>query len=396
MKVAIISDLHAQLDGAGDLSSSLVFSPLPGSSAPPIIQGLFRRIDEDNLNADLVLCPGDLCHRSDSVSLSEAWKWLFEIKNKLNAKYLIASAGNHDMNSRGTYEDSLPHDLLMDLEPRFPCGDENRHMEYFTKNYTIIEEFNFRLITFNSCMFHGIDSHGEEDYFERGRITDRILDKIVDDIKGRISTNGEKIQIFLCHHHLSGVPGIEDPRYGVMDGGDKILRVLGSGHLGRWLVVHGHKHVPYMFKSEGGGDAAYVFAAGSFSFRLPPNTDGITKNQFYIFDIENDSGKLRGTAKSWDYVFKDWKPSTRRSGVPHEFGFGYEDYNSIVGEIVDVVGDGQINASVLYKIPPNIMYLMPGDTLKLRDKLYTDYGLVTLVDERTGKIRQIAKNEALS
>src|ERR671926_1470479 len=85
-------------------------------------------------------------------------------------------------------------------------------------------------------------------------------------ISSTFSGAGDKLKIFVVHHHLISLPGTGRERNIVYDAGD-VLEMLAE--TGVDLVLSGHKHVPYSWKLE---DMVIVNAGTDSPLRLRGNT----------------------------------------------------------------------------------------------------------------------------
>ena len=111
----VLSDLHASSDDArqGDTHVLVSTENDPRENA---IAGLKAFLSRNGITADVVVCPGDLCHQADRDALRYAWRELDAIKTILGAAEVIATAGNHDMDSRFHHANDARGELL-DLTP---------------------------------------------------------------------------------------------------------------------------------------------------------------------------------------------------------------------------------------------------------------------------------------
>ncbi len=100
---------------------------------------------------------------------------------------------------------------------------------------------------------------------------------------------GDKLKIFVVHHHLIPLPGTGRERNIVYDAGDVLQRLV---DVGVDLVLSGHKHVPYSWKLE---NMLIVNAGTASTLRLR----GDTRPCYNI--IEVDSGRVEVFRK---YPFK--------------------------------------------------------------------------------------------
>lgn len=85
-------------------------------------------------------------------------------------------------------------------------------------------------------------------------------------ITDSFSRAGDKLKIFVVHHHLIPLPGTGRERNIVYDAGDVLQRLTDSKVD---LVLSGHKHVPYTWKLE---DMLIVNAGTASTLRLRGNT----------------------------------------------------------------------------------------------------------------------------
>jgi len=96
-------------------------------------------------------------------------------------------------------------------------------------------------------------------------------------ITGSFSKAGEKLKIFVVHHHLIPLPGTGRERNIVYDAGDVLQRLVGVGVN---LVLSGHKHVPYSWKLE---DMLIVNAGTASTLRVR----GDTRPCYNVIEVEN-------------------------------------------------------------------------------------------------------------
>ncbi len=88
---------------------------------------------------------------------------------------------------------------------------------------------------------------------------------------------GEKLKIFVVHHHLIPLPGTGRERNIVFDAGDVLQRLV---DVGVNLVLSGHKHVPYSWKLE---NMLIVNAGTASTLRLR----GDTRPCYNVIEVEN-------------------------------------------------------------------------------------------------------------
>ncbi|MBA2535389.1 MAG: metallophosphoesterase [Rubrobacter sp.] len=96
-------------------------------------------------------------------------------------------------------------------------------------------------------------------------------------ITGTFAEAGDKLKIFVVHHHLIPLPGTGRERNIVYDAGDVLQRLV---DVGVDLVLSGHKHVPYSWKLE---NMLIVNAGTASTLRLR----GDTRPCYNIIEVDN-------------------------------------------------------------------------------------------------------------
>jgi 3',5'-cyclic-AMP phosphodiesterase len=124
---------------------------------------------------------------------------------------------------------------------------------------------------------------------------------------------GDKIKIFVVHHHLIPLPGTGRERSTIQDAGD-VLELLIDSEVD--LVLSGHKHVPYAWRLE---DMFIVNAGTASTTRLRGNT----RPCYNIVEIEDQ--RVRVFRK---FPFKDREIVIDFDAATHQ----YLHYEEIQGE----------------------------------------------------------------
>ena len=194
-------------------------------------------IEAEGLSADLLLCPGDLGDKASIEGIKYAWQAVHRIGNKLKCQLVAGTAGNHDLDSRGIKTPPDPKEVLQALAPPFPLPDQTKNDQYWSRQYAIITTDVFRLVVLNSSGFHGTQIKE----IEHGRISDSTLNWLQEELA---TGSPQPINLLLCHHHPQSLSELKLGEKDVMQNGQLLLDLLGSGDHGRWLVIHGHKHYP--------------------------------------------------------------------------------------------------------------------------------------------------------
>jgi len=328
MRIAIASDIHAYdpIDPPPPAPPSYlcISDPADRPNRHPIA-GLKHLISSEKLRADILLCPGDMADRANTAALAYVWNELHALQSLLGANKLIATAGNHDVDSRHKYNDFDAKGALQSLIPSFPGLSEQQCDQYWARNFVLAEETDWRLLLLNSSAYHGAGKDQLKEA-EHGRVSQRTLSAIETALA---SSSAKEVNILVCHHHLYRDNAIFEQDYSEMDGADHLLRLLGSGEHGQWLVVHGHKHHPKLQYGAGGLTSPVVFGAGSLCASLYAELAARARNQFYILEINPNAAKIHGLdiaghITAWDWIPNaGFKPAGISSGLPHISGFGY-------------------------------------------------------------------------
>jgi Calcineurin-like phosphoesterase len=199
LRIAIMSDLHAAPKGTTAGGEVKLFSDDAGmaNTAHPM-KGLHALIKARNLQADFVLCPGDMTNKASSEALNYVWQSLHEVRDLMKARGVLATVGNHDVDSRTHADDAFPREALMRLCPPFPSGDFDQSNKYWAHGY-YIQDFKIsasicaRFLVVNSCWLHEA-----RDELHRGVLTTYTLDQIKSELAALPTAH---INVAICHHH---------------------------------------------------------------------------------------------------------------------------------------------------------------------------------------------------
>jgi Icc protein len=150
-----------------------------------------------------------------------------------------------------------------------PGNHDSRNVGYihferlFGERYSVIE--------FEEAIMVGVDS--SEPDLNDGRVGREYYGFI----KECFENAGDRLKIFVVHHHLIPIPGTGRERNIIYDAGD-LLELLTE--IGVDLVLSGHKHVPYSWRLEN----MFIVNAGTAS---TTRLRGNTRPCYNIIEIEN-------------------------------------------------------------------------------------------------------------
>ncbi len=391
LTLAVLSDLHAfDKTHYSEVKPPSFLDMSVGEDRHSIhpISALKKLITSENLRADIIICAGDLGDKANPTYIQYTWTKLHELKKLLHSRLIAATPGNHDHDSRSKYCKFDPRGALQNLSPKFPLEKENDFNCFWAKNYTIVSDKIFRIVILNSSAFQGI---GDE--IHHGRISPWTLEGLEKDI----DVNREfPINILVCHHHPQKHEGLNLTDYEVMDGGQSLLRLLGTGRFGQWIIIHGHKHYPMLSYAQGSTGGPVVFSAGSLCAYLDPEIQSRAQNQFYLIKFSlkdmNNYGFV-GRFKAWDwYNGYGWKPAADKSGLPSAGGFGYRKQLELIAKDIAKLLNGQAKKEwyEIAKAIPQLAYLIPSDLENLENQLSKRHAL-SMERSSEGLILQIGK-----
>ncbi len=387
VRMAVLSDPHASSRGAerswvSEAESSATANPLAG--VVELIE------DTPELEADVLLCPGDLCDQADWTSLPYAWRELESIAAALGAGSVIATAGNHDIDSRNMHNPAAVEHGLRALAPEFPTGDPGQATHYWAERVTLVRGPDWQVVSLNSSLMRHLLAD-EEDH---GHVDDATLELIRQAVRGA----SFPVNALLCHHHPQPFTRLDPTDRSHMAGGDRLVMLL-NDLPDNWMIVHGHKHEPHLDYLEGTGASPTRLASASVGANLWPTLAAHVRNQLHLIefplaDCQRLNLTLGGRVRSWT-----WQPVTgwRRSlpqgdGLPASAGFGYRrDGTAIANELIQ---RAQANGLALIERPTllawdeSIEFLLPADQRSLRSRLQHHHGChIALTDQ--GQIDRI-------
>ncbi|WP_081912874.1 metallophosphoesterase family protein [Mycolicibacterium neoaurum] len=373
-RIAVLSDIHAFRPAAGrdrflggDPSWARTIPDRFEEERGPF-QALGRTIEHENLKADLVFCCGDLGDKADTEGIRHSWSWLETIRRRLDAELVIATTGNHDVDSRNTSGRDDPMHCTRVLQPPFPIDVPATRSEYWDKNVALYSSGDVDVLIVNTSA-----EHSTEEMAQRGRLTEETLRVIQDCVD---QAKSEK-RIALVHHHPYRHDAIDWRDNSELEGGPEFLRILEDD--GDWLVIHGHRHYPNLVYAAGGGRSPVILAAGSFSAMLYPELQSRVRNQFHLVNLEapgnvpGTSGII-GSVRSWEYTpSTGWARPISQEGIPDGSGFGFRGAVDDVAERVAAYVKASPERYVVFEdvisANPELRYLIPRDRRQVIERL---------------------------
>jgi predicted phosphodiesterase len=384
LSALIISDLHAVNDQDGSGGTSHVRMTQRGQAQLNPLDALRELVRDGTISADLVLCPGDLTDRADPEALAYAWAELVDIADALGAP-LIATTGNHDVDSRHVRSDHDTLGQLLSLDPHFPALDYNTANEFFARQFTTIEDGSTRVLVVDTCHFH----RDRKEEITRGRLAKRTVRAIAERL-GAPDAPGERLNIVLCHHHplrWSHVADVADE----IEGGERLVALLEDRSEESWLLVHGHRHTPEISYLGVTSSGPVRFAAGSVGAALPKTDASGLSNQIYQVRLRTAPQHglaMVGEFTAWDWT-TTWEPAGFQSAIPHKGGFGFRANGRDLASWVLGLGLKDLSWSDLVEHDARMSYLAPKD-LRVMTRCLRSSGHGVFEDPVTARPQEIS------
>lgn len=385
LRFVVISDLHA--DERENKPTYITAEPPPALRKRHPLRDLPDLLQREQIQADYLIAPGDIANQADMGGLVYCWRRLHELKTQLKAE-LIAVPGNHDVVTRQAAAD--PRAMLKNLLPSFPTGDVVIDDEFWGNGWCLIEQHSHRILLLDSTIGFpeypkGVDQKSDEfaSYLaklNRGKLSEPIEEALDELIEG---FNEPKINIAVIHHHPQEhqLRDYLKDSYGAMERGSELIRILSSHPTaGRWVIVHGHKHVPQLVNAVSTtGNGPLILCAGSLGAKLWDPVLTFARNQFHVVTLTNERvaglASLRGSVESYTWsVGEGWYVTDRKgAGLPARGGFGCaDDHRTLSDRIVDIMDTDRldfIRYTDLTQRIPQLPYQLPADFEFLQDEL---------------------------
>ncbi|GAA1463024.1 hypothetical protein GCM10009619_39720 [Williamsia maris] len=405
--MAVISDLHAD-EGVESRHTRILSDATDYAMGVDPLVDLLAFVESAELRVDYVLAPGDVANQGNAVGLPYAWRRLNDVATKLGAD-VIGTPGNHDVTTHQPTADIAR--ALKALTPSFPVRDQRSSDFFWDRGYLLLDREDHRILVIDSTK--GFPHHPDKfdsdaarvDYYsaiDRGYFLESVEKQIRDDLA---LCNGNKVNIALVHHHPveHQLRTYLQDSYGPMHRGGELVKLLTeTPTLGRWVVVHGHKHIPLLSRSTAvSAEGPLILCAGSLGAKMWEPVANVTKNQFHILDASNlyvpGAGTIRGVVESytWSYGI-GWTVSDRLgSGLPAVGGFGCtKDPDELMREIASLFSEGRGRTNFLYadivRQLPELQFQLPLDQEALEKKLEDNYDIIFTRD-RQNRIYNISK-----
>lgn len=351
---------------------------------------------------DLVVTPGDLGDRAEQAGLSYAWTFLSRLTALSSKKLLIATTGNHDVDSRYGHSSFDAKGFLLSLTPSYPtyCELEPNNNTLLTRSQLMFWAQNFfierigiyRFVILNSSAYHGMGKDNSE--FEHGRISTYTLEQLrrhlhEEEEAGKKAVQPIKLNILVCHHHLVSDGPADSADHTALHGAHALVDFLSSNEFGRWLVIHGHRHRARLLQVGGAGGGPYVLSAASFGATRDKDYENTSPNQAHLIELDAESMDRfgyypAGRIRSWTWQQGvGWLADRFSSGgLPPITGFGYRgSIDAAAAQIAAATQSLPARWDELCEMNPELSFLDYRQITDLRTTLKRMHAVNTIMSE---------------
>src|SRR5919199_6233747 len=268
-----------------------------GSSRPTL------SLETNMGNGRLTICQISDIHCGNSRFIPELLdRTIIEI-NRLSPTAVVVAGDLTDAGSREEFEQAAEYIGRIQCEHVMviPGNHDARNVGYIDFEQLFGERQS--VIDLDDVILVGVDS--SEPDLNDGQVGREHYDFISSTFSGA----GDKLKIFVVHHHLISLPGTGRERNIVFDAGDVLQRLV---EVEVDLVLSGHKHVPYSWRLE---DMLIVNAGTASTLRVR----GDTRPCYNVIEVED--GRVDVFRK---YPFKrqelavSFEPATQHYSRPKE------------------------------------------------------------------------------
>lgn len=403
LRIAIMSDIHA--DERENQDTRVFVEPQSPRAGQYPLTDLENLVSAQRLRSDYLLLPGDIANKANAEGLQYGWRRSHAIAAELGAR-LLATAGNHDVVTHSFAPD--PAATLKDLLPSFPTGDPSLDAHYWERGWSVVEAPDHRIVILNSTAdfpSYPVDVVQDSDRDAYFKFVDRggLGPNVEAELESYLASAEPKLNLLLVHHHPleHQLRSHLQDTYGPMRRGGELIELLTRAYAtGRWLVVHGHKHIPQLANATStSSNGPIMICAASLGAKIWDPVNTVARNQFHIVEVDADldggGPGLLGTVRSWTWgVGIGWYRSERLgSGLPGLAGFGSTIEPRVllarINESVPQAPGMFVQRHELLRTVPELPYLMPEDEAML-EEMASGSGL-TFIRAPGGQLLSIAR-----
>lgn len=356
-RAVVVSDIHATVEKSDETHVATKSAKAMDQNA---LTSIGPYLKDKIIEADLLICPGDLIHRGNSAPMKWVWKELNKLADQLGAA-LLSTAGNHDMALLDPKPGVKPSSALRKLEPKFPTADTDEANAYWANGFTILKRGSARILLLNSS--------DDLAFNEKERDHGRFGADCEQELREALGDSPAAINLCVAHHHPQEWTMDSEDRLNHMLQGDRLISIL-EMRPEPWILIHGHSHFPrldYIGNRSGG---PIRLASASIGANLLEISGTKVRNQFHILDFDLKAAaelglRVAGVVESHDWVpGVGWELALADSGLPVKASFGYRrDGYEIAHWLQRQASSGQKSWSwaELEALEPRLRFLSAGD-----------------------------------
>jgi hypothetical protein len=367
LSIAIISDLHCHPSRnkkeEGENTTYLLTDMLRSPAENHPVESFLKVIKTEELEVNITLCPGDFTDKSNRQGFLMGWSFCLEMNRELNSDEIIATIGNHDVDSFGSAS-TYSFENAKGIKQGFPLKEEKERNMFWAQGCVFLERENFRILVINSSHFHY-----NKDEAKKGKVDHNLISYIDEYMERNID---DKISLALSHHHP-----VDHSRDGLgpedtIVNGDDLIEVLGKFKFD--LFIHGHKHDPLLRYHQCHETSNRIPILSSGSFSATSNLSFTSKrNTLHKIDLFKDGNSpCNGRVKTWTFRPRNgWKNMYDAGGFHPNTGFGYDGrIEDLAKKILKEVGNSAIKDwKELVTEIPEINFLIPTQADDLEKEL---------------------------
>jgi predicted phosphodiesterase len=368
IKIAIISDMHcmhsSKEKSPENISTHLYSDDLGTSENRHPVKALYKLINKETLRTKLLICPGDITNHADKQGLLSGWSYLEKIRSQLNATDIVATVGNHDIQSRNDLVGNVFLEL-QSLSPDYPVPKDIENSNYWSLGYLILKRDETLILNINSCFFHKNSITAKKSQIESSQL------EAIEKELNSVNLDDFPYKIVLIHHHPIIHSNMDYEDVDKLDKGDELISLIKKFKF--QIIVHGHKHESRLTIS----NSIPIFCSGSFSSLMNVN---ILKcdNTFHILNLEKFQAK--GFIETWIYAPQEGWIYRQDTPFPCVTGFGFDGIiGSLAKEINEWLSTSKEGKMSLYNDLksqfPDLNYLNKDKQIELAEELKNNFNL---------------------
>ncbi len=387
LRIAVLTDIHVHDPVTHPSAPSHARRTPVGQPSHDPFLSLHELIATSHIEADLLVCLGDLGHQAHPESIIDSWTKIRTVQEKLGGIPLLATTGNHDVDSYRSY---TPHDPTESVRFRleeYPVAERHLRIEYWADDSCVIERDSYRIVLLNSSSLH----HTKEDA-RHGEVSVSAIARLNE----KLGTSTKPINILACHHHPQRYGDIDQDDYQALRNSEELVAML-DNRPDSWAILHGHKHRPRVRYCAGSSSSPALFGAGSFSAMLSGEVQS-AGNQFYLLTFDPDAATSLGlelacSFQSWTWrLGSGWAPQNDGMGLPPVGGFGCRRApRELATEIAAAIGNTRTYWADLLAAVPVMRFVGPDDLLQVCKRLEID-GFLVKRDQGSNAVEYIQRD----